>query len=355
MQDSTTPSDEETVGHMDLVGLKSPILCERGAHNWEVIRIHNDILYFVFPPMSAEGVGHTKYPRPDLKRFPPLAELATKFLILQTNKMVPALDPENPRRLFQLGSSSTDDAAPIFPADTVVLRIIHKEYNPQELITNALTYIRRMTGQFWISQPTTYLDGPKSLRIPLYRSGGIGLSPLMMFDNITNEFPSVIRCTKEIWDRAWTDAMTKPLADSIDIVHDAYHRKLQEPFERFLLDAGLAVEKLKYWLWDGLYSQGRCKKSQHKSANRDTSKAERYFGPMLYDAIGRSLLLENKDTYSDISRIWLGRGLAAHSKESEINRQFPDAERDEFRRRSIASLFDLREFVEAVLRTGKAA
>src|SRR6056297_3258480 len=102
MQDGISPQAEEAkeiVGHINFVGLGSPILCERGAHNWDVLRFHSDILYFVFPPMSAEGVGYTKYPRPNLHRFPPLSKVASEFLNVDANKFLPALDAENPKRL----------------------------------------------------------------------------------------------------------------------------------------------------------------------------------------------------------------------------------------------------------------
>lgn len=325
--------------------LPSPILASGNPESWQPFEINHTDRIAVYPPIASEGPGRSQHPAINFDKL---------FQIIPTNgghvqgmppsRLLPGLNVEssdtNSFTLIQHDAPCDEDHA-TYPFDTVTYEIFGKN-DGKAYFEGAMRNLRRFTRQAWIREAAAYLDSPSTAGIDLDDARtaygqivyGFGLAP--------TAYQSIRLCTEELWREAWRLAVESSEDLGVDLINRVHDALLTHSLEEFCLQAGLAIERLKYLLWDHLKASGDCGKPEHRAALNDTKEPNRYFSEVLAETCGRSLLEEHPEANVSVKKLWIARGRVAHGK--ELNEPWDMAPRLEH----LCNLYTLARFVDSV-------
>ena len=170
-----------------------------------------------------------------------------------------------------------------------------------------ITHLRRATRQVWVGRSASYIDPPVTLNLKLNDDRLPSEQPVYAMGPFTTATSGTLVCTEEIWKEAWRKSMEKPFLHTDDIVHEAHHSMLSNQGSRYYY-AGVAIEQIKYKLWDALLDMKKCSRSQHRNAIKTTSKPQRFFAEELDAVVGCSLMKAERNTYETVKQIWVSLG-----------------------------------------------
>nr|WP_321249699.1 hypothetical protein [uncultured Ruegeria sp.] len=333
--------------HVTIKNLTTPIILEADAANWPTLEINGKQLVRVFQPIISGPVNRSTNPTIDLLKIFSISNSKGNSTDLSGLRLLPNLDEEGeqPTATF-FGTEVFDGTASIFPANTVVFET-RSQTDESNVIAGFVRNFRRATRQVWLNRIGNVLELPDTVRFGLDVERNAE-SPVRSIE-VKFGFSGIYRASFGQWEDAWKNAEASSAPVPFDFVQDAHFTMYMGDFRDFVLRAAIAVEVLKYHLWDTLYAAHRCQAKDQKSANNDTKKIHRYFSEVLKDITGKSLLVSDPKTHYTIKKCWELRGLIAHGKHDKCAALIKEDEKDNFQLELVEALYSLSEFVQTTI------
>ena len=333
--------------------LPSPILCDGDALKWEHIQLKHGYSLTIYSPFISADLRLGHHPAFAVTEMNKRLRLrsrsgSTESRSIPLVRMLPLLNnvSEKAAMFVDPQPSAKMQVAPI---DTVCLEISGKGPSLSEFLQRFLQAARRRTLQAWLGRSTTALGTNLELYFSLDSHRHPLGTPVQKCRHHFG-FPDVMRMGEKDWKDCWLAAAEPWEEDGFDAILDAYFEKIEGRGNAYFLRAGLAMEIMKYMLWDYLRSESVCDRSWHKKAIKESNEPYRYFGTELRKFTGQSFELENPKCYKALQTAWKLRGLVTHAKTNRINSIVAQNEMSDFQNDLWFSLRELYYFVSRLTR-----
>jgi hypothetical protein len=225
--------------------------------------------------------------------------------------------------------------------------LIDTENTADLVLASGLRCLRRLSRQYWIGQIPNYFDSYRKITIRLNRDYESIEEPVLGGKFRTSS-SRTIPIDQTIWEKAWSGTVDDQL-DWLDYALDAEHYVASNEISKSIIQMGLALESLKYRLWQQLADFGLCTSSALKDAFNNTSKPQRYFSEALKELTGHSVQEKDVETYCLISEIWIARGIIAHGKQKSLDQSIGYPIDMERANKLLGAVFSLDNFTTSVL------
>ncbi|WP_171206828.1 hypothetical protein [Ruegeria sp. HKCCA0235A] len=333
--------------YVTIKNLAAPIILEADAANWPTLEINAKQLVRVYQPIISGPVNRSTNPTIDLQTIFSITNSNGNTTNISGLRFLPNLDAEGEQPTATFFSSEIfDGTASIFPANTIVFET-RSHTDETNVFAGFVRNFRRATRQVWLNRIGNVLELPDTIRYGLDVERNAE-SPVRSIE-VKFGFSGIYRASFQHWEEAWKNAETSYAPVPFDFVQDAHFSMYMGNFSDFVLRAAIAIEVLKYHLWDTLYASHRCEAKDQKSANNDTKKIHRYFSEVLKDITGISLLASDPKTHYTIKKCWELRGLIAHGKHDKCAALIKEEEKDNFQFELVEALYSLSEFVQTAV------